>query len=107
MMRLDAVVALFPDLDAVELSAWIERRWVRPDQASGNGWVFTEIDIARVRLVRDLRHEMDIAEDTIPLVLALMDQVYDLRRTLAAMARAIEDQPPDIRDAVLAALRRG
>ena len=31
MMRLTAVVALFPDLPEAELQAWVERGWVRPE----------------------------------------------------------------------------
>lgn len=107
MMRLDAIVALFPDLDTVELSEWIERRWVQPEPGVGGGWIFHEIDVARVRLIYDLRHDLDIAEDTVPLVLSLLDQVYELRCTLKAMTRALGTQPPEVQAAVLAALERG
>jgi len=33
-----------------------------------------------------------------------LDQVYDLRRTLKAMARALDGQPAEVRAAVLAAI---
>ena len=81
MMRLDAVVLLFTDLDRDELSGWIARRWVRPEPA-GDDFAFEEIDIARVRLIHDLHRAMAIAEDTIPLVLSLLDQIYELRAAL-------------------------
>ena len=55
-MRQDAVVALFPALAQIELDAWIERRWVRPEPAGGGGWEFQEIDVARVRLIYELRY---------------------------------------------------
>lgn len=107
MMRFDAIVELFPDLDAVELSDWIERRWVEPEPSEGGGWVFHEIDVARVRLIYDLRRELDVAEDTVALVLSLLDQVYELRRTLKAMTRALASQPPEVQAAVLEGLERG
>ena len=85
MLQLTAVTALFVDLPAQELTGWIERGWVRPDSAD-SGWVFQEIDVARVRLIHDLRRGMDVGEDTIPLVLSLLDQVYELRAQLKAGA---------------------
>lgn len=107
MMQFDAIVGLFPDLEAVELSDWIERRWVQPEPAEGGSWVFHEIDVARVRLIYDLRRELDIEEETVPLVLSLLDQVYELRCTLKAMTRALGTQPPEVQAAVLAVLERG
>ena len=104
MMQLDAVVTLFPDLDPAELTVWIEQRWVQPERAEGERWIFHEIDVARVRLIYDLRREMDTPEETMPLVLFLLDQVYELRCTLKAMTRAIESQPAEVRAAVLGAI---
>jgi len=107
MMRFESVLALFPDLGPAELTLWIEQRWVQPERSEGESWTFHEIDVARVRLIYDLRHELDTAEETVPVLLALLDQVYELRRTLKAMTRAIESQPAEVRAAVLGALRTG
>jgi chaperone modulatory protein CbpM len=103
-MRLTAVVALFPDLRETELSSWVDRGWVRP-QGTDPDWVFQEIDIARVRLIHDFRHAMAVSEDTMPLVLSLLDQVYTLRGQMRAIARAVEGQPGPVREAILAAIR--
>jgi chaperone modulatory protein CbpM len=104
MMRFTAVVALFPDLPEGELVGWVERGWVRPEGDEPD-WVFQEIDIARVRLIRDFRHTMAVPEETMPLVLSLLDQVYTLRGQMRAVARAIEGQPEDVKAAILAAIR--
>ncbi len=103
-MRTEAVITLLGDLETIELTSWIERGWVQPDPA-GESWEFHEIDIARVRLIRDLRRGMELTEDAIPLVLSLMDQVYELRGQLRRMVTAMEGQPPDVRAAIIAALR--
>jgi chaperone modulatory protein CbpM len=105
MMRLTAVIALFPDLPETELHAWVQRGWVRPEGVDPD-WIFQEIDIARVRLIHDFRHAMDVREETIPLVLSLLDQVYALRGQMRAIARAVEGQPEPVRTAILAALRQ-
>ena len=103
-MRLTAVVALFPDLRETELLAWVERGWVHP-QPSDRDWEFQEIDVARVRLIHDLRRDMAVQEEVMPLVLSLLDQVYELRSTLKTVLRILEAQPADVRTAVLEALR--
>ncbi len=104
MMRFTAVVALFPDLPQAELHGWVDRGWVRPE-GDDPDWMFQEIDIARVRLIRDFRHTMAVPEETMPLVLSLLDQVYALRGQMHAIARAVEGQPEDVRAAILAAIR--
>lgn len=124
-MRITSVVALFTDLPEAELTNWVVRGWVRPDwgdlsgadlsrgdlgagdtAGGAAGWEFLEIDVARVRLIHDLHRAMEISEETMPLVLSLLDQVYALRGTLRDMLRALEEQPDNVRAAMLAALRR-
>lgn len=102
-MQIAAVTALFADLGEAELVAWIERGWVLPEPGEG-GWVFQEIDVARVRLIHDLRREMAVGEDSMTLVLSLLDQVYELRGRLKAVLRAVETQPEDVRAAIRAAM---
>ena len=106
MMPVEAVAALFPDLETVELTAWIERRWVEPEAGAGGVWVFQEIDVARVRLIYDLRRDMAVAEDTVPLVLSLLDQIYELRGQLKAMTRAVDALPEPVRTQILTTLAR-
>jgi chaperone modulatory protein CbpM len=103
MMQITAVVALFHDLPEAEVLGWVERGWVLPE-STDSGWVFHEIDVARVRLIRDLTHDMAVTEDTMPLVLSLLDQVYALRGRLSIVLHAVEAQPEPVRQAILAAL---
>jgi len=105
-MDVSAVAALFSDLTTVELITWVERGWVIPD-AAGSGFEFREVDVARVRLIHDLRHGMDIGEDAVPLVLSLLDQVYDLRSRLHSVLRAVEAQPREVQRAIVSAVQAG
>lgn len=106
MMKLETVIARFPDLEIVELTAWIEQGWVRPDPAAATEWVFEGIDLARIGLIYDLRHSLGVQEDTVPLVLSLLDQVYELRSTLKHVTSAIEHQSAEVRASILASLAR-
>ena len=105
MMQLQSVVTLFADLDAAELSGWIARSWVRPEQ-QGDAFVFQDIDVARVHLIYDLRRSMAVPEETVPLVLSLLDQVHALRGAMSVIAGALETQPAAVREAVRSALGR-
>ncbi|GGF12973.1 hypothetical protein GCM10011611_18330 [Aliidongia dinghuensis] len=103
MMKLEAIVARFPDLEVAELTAWVELGWVRPAREAAD-WQFDGVDQARVGLIYDLRRRLGVQEDTVPMVLSLLDQVYALRATLKAVGAAIDRQPAEVRDAVRAAL---
>ena len=105
MMQFAAVLALFPDLAPAELTLWIEQRWVQPERTEEQDWLFHEIDVARARLIYDLRRELDTSEEVLPMLLGLIDQVYELRCNLKAMTQAIESQPAEVKAAVLGALR--
>lgn len=102
-MELDHLSALFPDMDLVEITSWVERGWVQPEQ-DGSRLEFQEIDVARVRLIRDLRRELALGEEAVPVVLSLMDQVFELRRRLRTVLHGLEAQPEEVRASVLAAM---
>ena len=104
MRTLGEVTLLLGRVDRVEIVSWIERGWVRPQGRRGGELLFTELDVARVCLICDLRHDLAIEEETMPLVLSLLDQVYTLRRQLGALTEAVQQQPADVRRAILALL---
>jgi chaperone modulatory protein CbpM len=104
MKSLAAVAGLFSDVSAPVIQDWVARGWVHVAGASPEEWVFAEIDVARIRLIRELRIDLEVDENALPLVLSLLDQVYDLRRALKAVARALEGQPAEVRAAVVAAI---
>lgn len=106
MIRIDAVLARFPGLAAHELIDWVERHWVVPETDADEIWLFSEIDVARVGLIYDLRRDLDVAEETVPMMLALLDQIYELRRVVKCINRAVADQPPEVRATIAQALAR-
>jgi len=110
MIGFDELVRRFAGLNASELSRWVENRWLLPETASENGgerWVFHEVDVARVELILDIRREFAVDDEALSLVLSLLDQVYSLRRQMRRLCDALEQQPPEIRDAIGRALPPG
>ena len=91
MKTLGDVIAEFR-LDRDELLLWIERRWILPVSQDGD-YVFAEADIARVQMIADLRHDLDIDEDAMPVVLDLLDKLYGVRRQMRELLSAIDELP--------------
>ncbi len=93
MITVDTLIVEVDGLDRATLERWIGAALVRPDGEPG-AWRFRTIDVARVRLILDLRRTMSVEETTLPLVLSLLDQLYDARRAMrrvgAALAQADE-----------------
>ena len=103
MISLEELLRRHTALDRREVVAWVKNRWVLPERR-GRTWIFYEVDVARVELILEIRQEFAIDEEALPLVLGLLDQVYDLRRQLRRMCDALAAQPPDVQDAVERAL---
>ncbi len=82
-----------------DLVTWIEERWVLPTREGGR-WRFSETDLARVRLIVELRRDLRIDRETLPVLLSLLDRVYALRRALREVGAALQDLPEPARSAV-------
>jgi chaperone modulatory protein CbpM len=68
-------------LEMQTLDLWLEQRWLIPDQTFG-GMNFSDVDLARARLILDLKTGFRINDEGIDVILHLMDQLYGLRRAL-------------------------
>ena len=81
MITLDILCARFATLSPEDLQRWIAEGHVRGEAAEGT-LCFREIDVERVRLILELRDELAVNDDALPVVLSLLDQLYALRRRL-------------------------
>ena len=94
MIGIDMLVASLPGLERTDLERWIENDWVRPLRDHG-AYMFVEVDVARIRLIHDLTDDLEIDEDSLPVVLLLLDQLYDLRRRMRELGAAISHTVPE------------
>ena len=104
MKTLTEVVLTVERIDRVELARWVELGWVAPVGRERGEPAFSDLDVARVCLICDLVHDLAIEEETVPVVLSLLDQVYALRRQLGALTAAVQRQPEDVRRGILEVL---
>ena len=78
-------------LDDGTLEAWVAEEWLIPGGSTAEP-AFTDADIARAALIRDLKHELDVNDPGIGVILSLLDQVHGLRRTLADLLREMRER---------------
>jgi chaperone modulatory protein CbpM len=104
MIPREAVLQQVVGLAAEELELWIASGWVAPD-GSPDAWAFREIDVARVRLIVELRRDLEIDAGALPVILSLLDQLYATRRDLADLCGALAVQPEPVRAAIAAAIK--
>ena len=69
------------------LHIWIEEGWVAPREEA-----FSDIDLARARLILDLERDLGVNAEGIGVVLDLVDQVHGLRRTLREVLDALAER---------------
>lgn len=105
MITLDILIARDAGFDRADIENWIAQGWVRPE-GGDRGWAFDEIDVARLHLIRTLRHDYRIEEDALAMMLRLLDQLYDQRRRLRRLCNALaRTAPPELHAALRAAMR--
>jgi chaperone modulatory protein CbpM len=100
MISIELVMTLVSGLQRPDLDRWIVHRFVLPEAVSG-GYVFQEIDIARIRLIQELRDDLQVNEEAMPIVLSLLDQLYEVRRRMRELGDALgQTAPEDVRHAI-------
>jgi len=89
MMTLDALMVTTEGIDRADVEHWIAQDWVRPTGSRGT-WLF---------------HELGLQDDALPIVLRLLDQLYDERRRLRRVRDAMDRTvPQEFHEALLQAL---
>jgi chaperone modulatory protein CbpM len=71
------------------LDLWLEQQWLVPEQTSA-GLNFSDMDVARARLIRDLKVDFGVNDDGVDVVLHLVDQLHGLRRALEQMHKDLQ-----------------
>jgi chaperone modulatory protein CbpM len=71
-------------IEAHTLEIWLEQRWLIPDESPA-GPDFTERDLARARLIHDLKGDFSVNDEGVDLILHLIDQIHSLRAALGEL----------------------
>jgi chaperone modulatory protein CbpM len=98
------LIAMIERLELDALRHWIELGWITPEPSDA-GFTFDDPDVARVRLICDLCYDLEVGDESMPIILSLIDQLHDTRRALRAFASAVDEQPDEVRARIAARLR--
>ena len=104
MMHVDELVAAIAALQRGDLEAWIREELVAPQQETGTLF-FSDMECARGRMICTLHYELEIEVDTLPVVLSLVDQLYDTRRRLLSLSAAVAAQDETVQAAIISAIK--
>jgi len=75
-------------LDEHSLEAWVAAGWLIPPQTDPE-LAFSDVDLARAQLIRDLRDDLGVNDEGISVVLHLLDQMHGLRRSMQEVLTAM------------------
>jgi len=87
-------------LQATMLEAWVSAGWIAPEAPE-----YSEADLARACLIRDLREAMGVNDEGVEVALDLLDQIHGLRRALRRVGTVMHGLPEPARQEVLVILR--
>ncbi len=93
------------EVEGKVLTAWVEKSWVMPVNRDGE-YLFDDADLARARLIAELRRDLEVNDEAMPVVLRLLDQVYSLRKALGDLNEAIKAIPEEARTQLRAELAK-
>jgi chaperone modulatory protein CbpM len=68
-------------LEHESVETWIAAGWLVPPQTEPEP-MFSDVDLARAQLIRDLREDLGINDEGVSVILHLLDQMHGLRRSM-------------------------
>jgi chaperone modulatory protein CbpM len=78
-------------IDHATLEMWIEEEWLVPG-GTATELAFSEADLARAKLIRDLMHDLGVNEEGVGVILNLVDQMHGLRKALAGILQSVQER---------------
>jgi chaperone modulatory protein CbpM len=95
----DQVLASVDRLTVRRLRTWVRHGWIRPQAGEGRT-IYTEVDVARICLLCELREDLSVDEEALSMIVPLIDQIHGLRRQLRTLGRAVESQPKPVQEQI-------
>ncbi len=77
-------------LNRETLEIFIREEWLIPSESDSQR-AFTEMDLARAELIRDLQQNMGVNEPGLSVILHLIDQMHGMRRAMAELMQRMKE----------------
>jgi chaperone modulatory protein CbpM len=78
-------------LERETLEMWIREEWLIPGRSAGE-LTFSDADIARAQLIRDLKNDLGVNDEGVGVILNLVDQVHGLRGVLTEVLQSVRSR---------------
>jgi chaperone modulatory protein CbpM len=78
------------DVQVETLEFWLEQEWLVPEQTAADV-TFSDIDVARGRLIRDLKNGFGVNDEGVDIILHLLDQLHGFRRAFEDIHEEIKE----------------
>ena len=100
------IIAAVSRLTPKRLTRFVKAEFVVPIQTEG-GPRFRDIDFARLELLCELSDDLEMNEETVSVVISLIDQLHAVRDDLRRVLSAVRAQPDDVRQNIARAMIAG
>jgi chaperone modulatory protein CbpM len=80
-------------LERHSLETWIAAGWLVPPQTDPD-LMFSDVDVARAQLIRDLREDLGVNDEGVSVILHLVDQMHGLRRSMRDLLEELHAHRP-------------
>jgi chaperone modulatory protein CbpM len=80
-------------LEHQSVETWIAAGWLVPPQTEPEP-AFSDVDVARAQLIRDLREDFGVNDEGVSVILHLVDQMHGLRRTMQDLLEEMRSHRP-------------
>lgn len=71
----------------------LKKQWIEPlDTEAGT---LAQEDIARLLLIRDLIEDMGVNDESVPVILNLIDQIHALKRKARLLGEKVQESIPE------------
>ena len=77
------------EVEVQTLDLWLDQEWLLPDQTAAE-MTFSDIDVARGRLIQDLKHGFGVNDEGVDIILHLLDQLHGFRRAFEDLHEGVK-----------------
>jgi chaperone modulatory protein CbpM len=77
-------------IDRQALETWLAEGWLMPQRDPD--LTFSDVDLARAQLIRELKEDFGVNDEGVSLVLHLLDQIHGMRRGMYAILEEMRRQ---------------
>jgi chaperone modulatory protein CbpM len=87
MNRDEFLVRLEVQVETLEF--WLDQEWLVPERTAADV-SFSDIDVARGRLIQDLKHGFGVNDEGVDIILHLLDQLHGFRRAFGDLREGVK-----------------